>query len=140
MFNVGRLCVKIAGRDAKGLAVIIKKIDSNYVLIDGTVRRRKCNIKHLEPTKFTLNIKEEEAHEKIISKLKDMGFEIKEKKKKEEKKIKNKKPKKSKKKKVKSAKDKKKTASKKEDSKGDKIDRNNKVKENAEKKEDKNKE
>ena len=125
MFEVGRLCVKIAGRDAKGLAVIVKKIDDNYVLIEGTVRRRKCNVKHLEPTKFTLDIKEEASREEVISKLKEMGFDIKEKKKREEKKIKSDKPVKTKKEKVKPVKNTKKTE-KKEDKKKEETQKEDK--------------
>ena len=54
--NVGQVCIKLAGRDAGKLAVIIEKMDSKMVLIDGEVRRRKCNINHLEPTSKTIEI------------------------------------------------------------------------------------
>ena len=54
MFETGRICIKIAGRDAGNICIVIDKIDENYVLIDGNVRRRKCNIAHLEPLKDIL--------------------------------------------------------------------------------------
>jgi len=57
MFEIGRICVKIAGRDAGQTAIVIDVIDDNYVLIDGNVRRKKCNIKHLEPLKDKIKIK-----------------------------------------------------------------------------------
>ena len=41
MIDVGRVCVKIAGRDAGKKAVVVEKIDSNFVLIDGQTRRRR---------------------------------------------------------------------------------------------------
>ena len=47
MFEIGKTCLKIAGRDAGKLAVIIDVLDETYVMIDGEVRRRKCNIYHL---------------------------------------------------------------------------------------------
>ena len=50
-------CVKIAGRDAGGRAVIVDVLDDNFVLIDGGVRRRKCNIIHLEPSDKKIDIK-----------------------------------------------------------------------------------
>ncbi len=54
--NVGQVCVKLAGRDAGKLAVIVEKVDSKMVIIDGEVRRRKCNLNHLEPTTKTIDI------------------------------------------------------------------------------------
>ena len=56
MIKIGRVCIKIAGRDAGQTAIVIDVIDNNYVLIDGNVRRKKCNIKHLEPLKDKIKI------------------------------------------------------------------------------------
>ena len=53
MMEIGRICIKISGRDAGNTAIIVDK----YVLIDGNVRRRKCNISHLEPLDDVLKIK-----------------------------------------------------------------------------------
>ena len=44
MFEVGRICIKIAGRDAGREAIIVDILDGNYVLIDGNVRRKKKRI------------------------------------------------------------------------------------------------
>ena len=41
MIEVGRLCVKIAGRDAGKKCVITELIDEKLVMIDGETRRRK---------------------------------------------------------------------------------------------------
>lgn len=68
MFVVGIVCIKNCGRDAGNLAVVIKKIDENNVLIDGFVRRRRCNIIHLEPISF-VKVKEDASHEEIIKVL-----------------------------------------------------------------------
>ena len=57
MYNVGRLCIKIAGRDARKKCVIIDVLDNIFVMIDGETRRRKCNIAHLEPLEQKLDIK-----------------------------------------------------------------------------------
>ncbi|MDN5327366.1 MAG: large subunit ribosomal protein L14e [Candidatus Woesearchaeota archaeon] len=66
MFEVGRVVMKIAGRDAGKIGVVIKVIDDKFVMIDGFTRRKKVNIKHLVPLKKTINIKEEAKREEIL--------------------------------------------------------------------------
>jgi len=73
--EVGSVCVKIAGRDAGLACVIVEKIDSIYVMIDGQTRRRKCNIAHLEMTGKTLPIKKGSHDE--VKKLFESGMDIK---------------------------------------------------------------
>lgn len=51
----GRVCLKIAGREAGKYCVVVENVDDNFVLVSGPksvtrVKRRKCNIAHLEPT------------------------------------------------------------------------------------------
>ncbi|MEA1993978.1 MAG: 50S ribosomal protein L14e [Euryarchaeota archaeon] len=49
MVEIGRICTKLAGREAGNRCMVIDVIDETYVLISGpNVKRRKCNIKHLE--------------------------------------------------------------------------------------------
>lgn len=57
MMDVGRVCVKIAGRDAGQKCVITDVLDNHMVEIDGETRRRKVNIRHLEPTRKVLKLK-----------------------------------------------------------------------------------
>lgn len=80
MFNVGRVCFKIAGRDANKYCVVIKKIDNNFVEIDGQTRRRKCNIDHLEPLDKTIEIAEGASNKEVADALTKAGFETAEKK------------------------------------------------------------
>ncbi len=52
--DVGRLCVKLRGREAGRQCVIVDIIDRNYVLVTGPpeltgVRRRRINMSHLKP-------------------------------------------------------------------------------------------
>ena len=75
MFDVGRVCVKIAGRDAGQKCVVVKKLEGKYVLIDGMTRRRKCNTLHLEPTDQMLDIQEDASHEDIVDAFKEWGLE-----------------------------------------------------------------
>lgn len=84
MLDIGRVCVKLAGRDAGQLAVVIEKVDKNFVVIDGNVRRRKCNIKHLEPLDKVLEIKEKASTEDVLSAMKKEKLKVAKKEKKKE--------------------------------------------------------
>lgn len=88
MIDTGRVCMKLVGREAGKYCVILKKIDDNYVMIDGDVRKRKCNLKHLELIDVVLNVKATATKADILKLLKSTGFvkEIKKEKTKKEKK------------------------------------------------------
>jgi len=77
---IGRVVMKIAGRDAGGIGVVVKTIDDNYVLIDGEVRRRKCNLSHLEFLNKQVDVKEDADNKAVVKALKDAGFDVPEKK------------------------------------------------------------
>ena len=54
--EVGRVCVKIAGREAGEKCAIVEIIDENFVEVVGeAVKNRRCNISHLEPTEETID-------------------------------------------------------------------------------------
>lgn len=71
---IGQLCIKIAGRESGAYCVIVDKIDSNYVLIDGNVRRKKCNIMHLELLNKKLNIKKGASTEEVHKAMEKEGI------------------------------------------------------------------
>jgi large subunit ribosomal protein L14e len=61
MLEPGRIVLKIAGREAGKYAVIVDSVKDNFVLITGPksitgVKRRKCNIDHIEPTEHKFDI------------------------------------------------------------------------------------
>ena len=132
MYEVGRLCVKIAGRDARKKCVVVDVLDNNYVLIDGQTRRRNCNVNHLEPLDKVLKIKKGASHKDVVEALDKEGING------EEKKSKPKKtrPKKTKKSKKTSKKEDKKSKKKKKATKSKKDKESSKKKD---KKEDKKK-
>ncbi len=82
IFDTGRVCVKTHGRYAGKYCVVTKVIDDSFVEITGPkslngLKRKKSNIKHIIPTKITLDIKngatDDEIKKAIESKkLKDM--------------------------------------------------------------------
>ena len=75
MIEVGRVCVKLAGRDASKKCVIVDILDDKFVLIDGETRRRRCNILHLEPLEQVVKIKKNASHDDVASALKEIGLE-----------------------------------------------------------------
>jgi len=69
--EVGRVCMKVAGREAGKYCVILKKIDNTFVMVTGPkqltgVKRRRCNVEHLEPTSYSLKIDTEAADDAVI--------------------------------------------------------------------------
>jgi len=69
-FEVGRVCVKTAGRESGKHCVIIKGVDDNFVLVTGpkgvtNVKRRKCNVDHLKPLDIIVKIGEDAPDEEV---------------------------------------------------------------------------
>lgn len=85
MIEIGRLCVKTAGRDAGLKCAVVEILDDKYVLIDGETRRRKCNILHLEPLKDVIKIKKNASHEDVKKEFDKLGLKTRETKPKEKK-------------------------------------------------------
>ncbi len=76
IYEVGRLCIKTAGRDAGNYAVVVEQIDDRHVLVDGGVRRRKVNVRHLEPTGTTVSISLGAPHEHVAKELQKLNMEV----------------------------------------------------------------
>lgn len=69
--DVGRVCVKLAGREAGRRCVIVDVIDRNHVLVTGPeeltgVRRRRVNMSHLRPLDETVDITRNASDEEIL--------------------------------------------------------------------------
>ena len=65
LFSVGRLCVKIAGRDAGRKCIVVEQIDDQFVVVDGATRRKKVNVRHLEPLAEVLELQEKASHDDV---------------------------------------------------------------------------
>ena len=76
IYEIGRVCVKIAGRDAGRKCVVVEAVDDKFVTVDGNVRRKKVNIKHLEPLADVLEIKDKASHEDVKKAFEKMGLEV----------------------------------------------------------------
>ena len=72
--DVGRICVKLVGREAGKKCVIVDVVDKNFVLITGPqelngVKRRRVNVNHIEITERKVNIKRGESDEELVKAL-----------------------------------------------------------------------
>lgn len=77
MIDIGRLCVKISGKDAGAYCVVVDKVDDNFVIIDGNVKRKRCNIRHLEPMEEILDIKKGASTATVHEAMKKLKIKIK---------------------------------------------------------------
>jgi large subunit ribosomal protein L14e len=73
--EVGRICVKIVGREAGKKCVVVDLVDKNFVLITGPktvsdIKRRRANINHLEPTREKIDINRGATDEEVTEALK----------------------------------------------------------------------
>ncbi len=76
--EVGRICVKLVGREAGRKCVIVDIADKSFVMITGPksitgVKRRRANTNHLEPLNETVEIKRGASDEEVAGILKSSG-------------------------------------------------------------------
>ena len=76
--EVGRICVKRAGREASSKCVIVDIMDKSFVLITGSekvtgVKRRRVNINHLMPLQDKIEVKRGASDEEVTQTLADAG-------------------------------------------------------------------
>jgi len=72
--EVGRICVKVTGREAGRKCVIVDVMDKSYILISGPkkvtgVRRRRTNVNHVEPLLDKIEIKRGASDDEVESVL-----------------------------------------------------------------------
>ncbi len=67
MVEVGQICKKIAGRETGRYCVVVK-VEGKFAEISGAkkygmCKRKRCNLKHLTPTKFKIQLKGEKQED-----------------------------------------------------------------------------
>ncbi len=78
--DIGRICVKIYGREAGRKCVIVDIIDGkNFVLITGPksltgVKRRRVNIKHIVPLDKKIDISKGASDEEVLKAIAAAGL------------------------------------------------------------------
>ena len=75
LVEVGRICVKLRGREAGKKCIVVERVDKNFVLVTGPqevtgVRRRRSNVDHLNPTKKKVDIKTGAEDSDIVKAIK----------------------------------------------------------------------
>lgn len=76
--EIGRICVKVAGREAGRKCVIVDLADRSFVLVTGPqsvtgIKRRRVNINHLEPLQDKIELKRSASDEEVAETLKASG-------------------------------------------------------------------
>ncbi len=77
--EIGRICVKVRGREAGRKCVIVDIIDDNFVLVTGPkdvsgIKRRRVNIMHLEPTDKKIEIQKGASDDEVKKKLQESNL------------------------------------------------------------------
>ena len=76
--EIGRIVVKLAGRDAGRLGVIVR-LEGDRAEVTGPksltgLRRRLVNISHLEPTPYKIEISEGASDEEVLEAIEKAGL------------------------------------------------------------------
>ncbi len=76
--EVGRICLKNAGRENGKKCVIVDVMDKSFVLITGPkkvsgVKRKRVNINHIKPLQDKLEIKRGASDEEVTQSLEAAG-------------------------------------------------------------------
>lgn len=77
--EVGRICVKLTGREAGRKCVVVDIIDENFVLVTGPkqlsgVKRRRVNVKHVDPTDKVVRVQRGASDEEVLKAIEEMGL------------------------------------------------------------------
>ena len=76
--EVGRVCVKVAGRESGRKCVIVDVMDKSYVVVTGPkkvtgVKRRRVNINHVAPTEDVIPIKRGASDDEVTQMIEADG-------------------------------------------------------------------
>jgi large subunit ribosomal protein L14e len=76
--EVGRVCVKVAGREAGRKCVIVDVMDKSFVVVTGPkkitgVKRRRVNINHVAPTEDVIQIKRGASDDEVAQMIQADG-------------------------------------------------------------------
>ena len=76
--EVGRVCVKVAGRETGKKCVIVEVMDKSFVLVTGPkkvtgVKRRRVNINHVALLEEKIQVKRGASDEEVVQMLEAAG-------------------------------------------------------------------
>ncbi len=76
--EVGRICIKQAGRELGKKCVVIDVMDKSFVLVTGPkkvtgIKRRRVNINHVMPLQDKIDVKRGASDEEVAQVLESSG-------------------------------------------------------------------
>ena len=76
--EIGRICIKTAGRESGRKCVIVDVMDKSFVVVTGPkkvsgIKRRRVNINHVAPLGETIQIKRGASDEEVAQMLEAAG-------------------------------------------------------------------
>ncbi len=76
--EIGRICVKTAGRDAGKKCVIVDIMDKSFILVTGPkavtgIKRKRANMNHIMVTEDKLELKRGASDDEVTSTLTEAG-------------------------------------------------------------------
>ncbi len=76
--EVGRICVKVAGRETGKKCVIVDVMDKSFILVTGPkkvtgVKRRRVNLSHVAPLQDKLELKRGASDDEVSAALEAAG-------------------------------------------------------------------
>ncbi len=79
LFETGRVCVKTMGREAGRYCVVVEQMNGKYVVVTGPkylsgVRRRSCNVRHLEPLDIKIDIRDGADDDTVAKAIESAGL------------------------------------------------------------------
>ncbi len=73
---IGFVGTKLLGREAGNTLVIVDQEKEGYVIVDGNVKRRRCNLKHLYLSTKKLEINKGDSTDKVQEAMKKENLEV----------------------------------------------------------------
>lgn len=76
--EIGRICVKTAGRDAGKKCVVVDVMDKSFIMVTGPkaltgVKRKRANLNHVMLLEDKLELKRGASDDEVTKILKDLG-------------------------------------------------------------------
>jgi large subunit ribosomal protein L14e len=76
--EVGRICLKLAGRESGKKCIIVEVIDKGFVVVTGPkkvtgVKRRRASINHIAPLKDRIGINRGSSDDEVTKALETAG-------------------------------------------------------------------
>ena len=76
MSLVGQVGMKIAGRDAGAIGVVVADLDAGFVEFSNAVRSRKCNVAHITFLSKKIAVKKGASQKDVVAALAKEGFVV----------------------------------------------------------------